>query len=278
MPVPIHFAGRKQAMTADLSSGAQSLGRLYLVPNTLDLGTFGDNAVPDLQEVLPLGALRIAAGLSHWVVENARSARALLKRVNAVVPLAQPLQSLSMTELPRPVKGGGKPVDKTPWRDLLAPALAGHDIGLLSEAGLPAVADPGARLVLEAHSCGVPVWPLSGPSSLILAVAASGLNGQSFAFVGYLPTDSAARAVKLRELEGQSRRLQQTQLLIETPYRNAALLDGLLATLAPQTWLNISCGLTLAGGFSQTKRISQWRDSETRLPADRPSVFSFLAG
>ena len=265
-------------MRADLPSAAGLPGRLFLVPNTLDLGTFTEAAVPDLQEVLPLGALRVAAGLSHWVVENARSARALLKRVNAVVPLAQPLQSLSIAELPRPVKGGGKQVDKTPWRDLLAPALAGHDIGLLSEAGLPAVADPGARLVLEAHTCGVPVLPLSGPSSLILAVAASGLNGQSFAFVGYLPTDSTGRASKLRELEAHSRRWQQTQLLIETPYRNAALLDGLLTTLAPQTWLNISCGLTLDGGFSLTRRISQWRECDIKLPADRPAVFAFLAG
>jgi 16S rRNA (cytidine1402-2'-O)-methyltransferase len=269
---------QEPTVRADLPSATRTPGRLFLVPNTLDLGTFSETAVPDLQDVLPLGALRVAAGLSHWVVENARSARALLKRVNAVVPLAQPLQSLSITELPRPVKGGGKQADKTPWRDLLAPALAGHDIGLLSEAGLPAVADPGARLVLEAHTCGVPVWPLSGPSSLILAVAASGLNGQSFAFVGYLPTDSAGRASKLRELEVHSRRWQQTQLLIETPYRNAALLDGLLTTLAPQTWLNISCGLTLDGGFSLTRRISQWRECDTKLPADRPSVFAFLAG
>ncbi len=252
-------------------------GRLYLVPNTLDHGLPAEVSQSlDLQQVLPLGALQVAAGLGHWVVENARSARALLKRVQAVVPLAQPLQALQMTELPRPPKGGAK-APEPDWKGLLAPALAGHDIGLLSEAGLPAVADPGARLVREAHALGVPVLPLSGPSSLILAVAASGLNGQSFAFVGYLPVDKAERAARLRDLEAHSRRWQQTQLMIETPYRNPALLEALCATLSPDTRLNIACGLTLPGGYSLTRKVSDWRRSPPDLPADLPAVFSFLA-
>ncbi|MEY8877976.1 MAG: SAM-dependent methyltransferase [Leptothrix sp. (in: b-proteobacteria)] len=264
-------------MSAGMSAARSPSGRLFLVPNTLDFGTVADAAqVPDVQDVLPLGALRIAAGLTHWVVENARSARALLKRVDAVVPLAQPLQALQVTELPRPPKGGAKAAGPD-WRALLAPALAGHDIGLMSEAGLPAVADPGARLVLEAHACGVAVMPLSGPSSLILALATSGLNGQSFAFVGYLPTDAAARTQRLRELETHSRRWQQTQLMIETPYRNAALLQALVATLAPDTWLHVSCGLTLADGFNQTRRVAAWRTAPLAIPADRPAVFAFLA-
>lgn len=254
-------------------------GRLWLVPNTLDLGTVraGETA-PDLQDVLPLGAIRVAAGLSHWVVENARSARALLKRVDAVVPLAQPLQALSIVELPRPPKG--KPEGRAPTLDgraLLASALAGHDVGLLSEAGLPAVADPGAEVVRAAHGLGLTVMPLSGPSSLILAVAASGLNGQSFAFVGYLPVEAAARAQRLRELEGLSRRARQTQLLIETPYRNAAMVQALLATLQPDTWLSIACGLTLAGGSVRTLPVAQWRAAPPALPADVPAVFAFLA-
>lgn len=254
-------------------------GRLWLVPNTLDLGTVPDgHPLPDLQAVLPLGAIRVAAGLGHWVAENARSARALLKRVDAVVPLARPLQALSIRELPRPPKGRPDPRAPAPdWAGLLAPALEGHDVGLVSEAGLPAVADPGADLVRAAHAQGIAVMPLSGPSALILAVAASGLNGQSFAFVGYLPTEAAARGQRLRELEAHSRRWQQTQLLIETPYRNAAMAQALLASLHPDTWLSISCGLTLEGGSTRTQRVAQWRAAPPALPADVPAVFAFLA-
>ncbi len=254
-------------------------GRLLLIPNTLDLGTLAEGAPPpDLQEVLPLGAVRAAAGLRHWVAENARSARALLKRVHAVVPLVVPLQEIEIRELPRPPKGGARAAAPAiDWVALLAPALQGHDLGLVSEAGLPAIADPGAALVRAAHAQGIAVLPLSGPSSLMLALGASGLNGQSFAFVGYLPTDSAARTLRLRELEAHSRRQQQTQLLIETPYRNAAVLAALLEVLAPQTWLSVSCGLTLTGGFTRTMSVAQWRQSPLDLPASVPAVFAFLA-
>lgn len=264
-------------------SGTETKGRLWLVPNTLDLGTVRDGQpMPDLQAVLPLGAIRVAAGLTHWVAENAKSARALLKRVDAVVPLAQPLQALSIRELPRPPKGrsdgrAGPGAAAPDWAGLLAPALAGHDLGLVSEAGLPAVADPGAELVRAAHAQGITVMPLSGPSSLILAVAASGLNGQSFAFVGYLPTDATSRVQRLRELEGHSRRWQQTQLLIETPYRNAAMAQALLGALHPDTWLSISVGLTLEGGSTRTRRVSGWRVAPPELPGDVPAVFAFLA-
>lgn len=264
-------------MASDRSTTGR-VGRLYLVPNTLDFGAVADPAVPlDVQDTLPLAALQVAARLRHWVVENARSARALIKRVDAVVPLAQPLQSLNMLELPRPPKGGGRPAPEAQWLALLEPALAGEDIGLLSEAGLPAVADPGARLVQAAHAAGVPVLPLSGPSSLMLALSASGLNGQSFAFVGYLPVDGAGRAQRVRELEALSRRLDQTQLLIETPYRNAAMVETLLATLSPQTWLHISCALTVPGGWSVTRRVAQWRERPPELPNNRPAVFAFQA-
>lgn len=258
-----------------------TLGRLYLVPNTLDHGLPAEVVQTlDLQQVLPLGALQVAAGLGHWVVENARSARALLKRVQAVVPLTRPLQSLQINELPRPPKGGAK-ASEPDWKQWLAPALAGQDMGLLSEAGLPAVADPGARLVRAAHALGVPVMPLSGPSSLILAVAAAGLNGQSFAFVGYLPVDKTERINRLRELESHSRRWQQTQLVIETPYRNVALLEALCMTLSPDTQLNVASGLTLPGGYSVTRKISEWRragvERSVALSVDVPTVFSFLA-
>ena len=256
--------------------GNLPLGTLYLMPNTLDFGTA--DAATDLQEQLPLGVIRIAARLNHWVAENAKSTRAFLKRVHAVVPLAVPLQAQSITELPRPQKGALQAAG-TPLGPLLAPALSGgQDIGLISEAGLPAVADPGAALVQAAHGLGVRVVALPGASSLLLAVAASGFNGQSFAFVGYLPVESAERALRIRDLEALSRRQQQTQLMIETPYRNEALLAALLAHLQPGTRLSVSCGLTLSMGFSRTDTVSAWKAGPTLLPADVPAVFCLLAG
>lgn len=250
-----------------------SVGSLVLVPNTLDLGT---QAVP-LQDVLPLGVIRRAAALSHWVVEDARSARAFLKRVESVVPLAQPLQATRITELPRPRKGSLAPVPAAEWLALLAPARAGHDLGMLSEAGLPAVADPGAALVQAAHAASVPVLALAGASSLLLALAASGLNGQSFAFVGYLPQEAAARSARIKELELLSRRSNQTQLLIETPYRNAAMLQALLSTLAPQTALSVSCGLTLPEGWTRSQTVAEWRQKPPPMPGRIPAVFALLA-
>ncbi|HMY98540.1 MAG TPA: SAM-dependent methyltransferase [Burkholderiaceae bacterium] len=261
-------------------------GGLWLVPNTLDLGTVAPGQpLPDVREVLPARALQVAARLPHWVVENARSARALLKRIGEVEPLARPLQEIGIRELPRARKGGGAAggAPALSAADWLAPALAGQDMGLMSEAGLPAVADPGAQLVELAHAVGVPVRPLSGPSSLMLALAASGLNGQSFAFVGYLPTDAAQRLQRLRELEQQSRRWRQTQLVIETPYRNTALLAALREGLQPGTRLCVACGLTLAQEAVWTADVGQWRGHQrpglpTALPADVPAVFLFLAG
>ena len=247
-------------------------GTLLLVPNTLDLGA----EAGDLHDVLPLGVMRRAASLLHWVAEDARSARALLKRIDAIAPLAQPLQATHIVELPRPRKGSREPVPAAAWSALLQPALDGHDIGLVSEAGLPAVADPGSALVAAAHAAGVPVQPLAGASALLLALAASGLNGQSFAFVGYLPQEAAARTARLRELETLSRRLQQTQLFIETPYRNPALLAALLATLAPGTRLSVSCGLTLPGGWTRSDTVAGWRARPRELPDRVPAVFGVL--
>ncbi len=254
-------------------------GRLYLVPNTLDFGVTvagGVGAACDVQDVLPLGVIRIAARLPCWVAESAKTTRALLKRVDAVVPLSQPLQTIRIVELPRPSKG---PQTSAPANlvVLLAPAQQGQDIGLISEAGLPAVADPGAALVQAAHGLGIEVVALSGPSSLLLALAASGLNGQSFAFVGYLPVEAASRQARIRELESLSRRASQTQLMIETPYRNPALLGALLAALGAGTRLSISCGLTLAGGWSRTDTVAGWRKQPVNLPADVPAVFALLA-
>lgn len=249
-------------------------GELVLVPNTLDFGAPG--TLPDLQDVLPLGVIRRAAALQHWVAENAKTTRAFLKRVDAVVPLAQPLQALSILELPRPQKGAR--VAAVPNLDaLLAPALHGHDIGLISEAGLPAVADPGAALVQAAHIAGLNVVALPGPSSLLLALGASGLNGQSFAFVGYLPVDATERGTRIRELEALSRRAGQTQLMIETPYRNEALMAALLAHLQGGTRVSVSCGLTLSSAFTRTDTVERWKARPAKLPADVPAVFSLLA-
>ena len=250
-----------------------SIGALVLVPNTLDLGA----AEVPLHEVLPLAVMQQAAALAHWVAEDARSARALLKRIGAVTPLALPLQQIDIRELPRPRKGSREPVPATEWHALLAPALAGHDLGLVSEAGLPAVADPGSLLVQAAHAAGVRVLPLAGASSLLLALAASGLEGQSFAFVGYLPQDAGARAQRLRELEALSRKARQTQLFIETQYRNAALMEAMLSALAPATRVAVACGLTLPEGWCRTDTVAGWRARPATLPDRLPAVFSLLA-
>jgi 16S rRNA (cytidine1402-2'-O)-methyltransferase len=160
---------------------------------------------------------------------------------------------------------------------LLEPLAQGQDMGLISEAGLPAVADPGSDLVGHAHRMGAQVVPLSGPNSMVLALAASGLHGQSFAFVGYLPQESAARASRLLDLQARSRREQQTQLLIETPYRNAALMAALVQVLAPSTRLAVACGLTLPRSWCRMQPVEQWRRSMPEFSKGLPAVFAFLA-
>jgi 16S rRNA (cytidine1402-2'-O)-methyltransferase len=251
-------------------------GKLVLMPNALDLG--GDEPLPPLTAVVPRAAIERAAGLQHWVVENAKTARAFLKRVDAVVPLAQALQAIAVTELPRPAKGSGEVLLPAQLAPLLQPAERGQDIGLLSEAGLPAVADPGAALVAAAHQRGIDVLCLAGPSSITLAVASSGLQGQRFAFVGYLPTDAVQRSARIRALEAQSKREQQTQVAIETPYRNAALVTALLDALQPSTQLAVACGLTMPGGWCRMKTVMQWRAAPPRFESKHwPAVFCWMA-
>jgi 16S rRNA (cytidine1402-2'-O)-methyltransferase len=247
-------------------------GRLYLVPNTLD---FGSETATDLRSALPLATIEVAARLTHWIAENAKTTRAFLKRVDAVVPLAAPLQQISIAELPRAPKGPrGSASDVDAW---LEPLRHGHDTGLISEAGLPAVADPGATVVAAAHQAGLSVEPLAGPSALLLALAASGLEGQRFAFVGYVPQEAAQRATRLRQLELRSSRERETQILIETPYRNSALLAALTSTLQPSTRLSVSVGLTWPAGFTRCDSVDRWRSAPLELPADQPAVFCFLA-
>ncbi len=243
-------------------------GTLVLVPSTLD---FGAPQLGDLQRHLPLAVIQRAAALTHWAVENAKTARVLLKRVAAITPLAAPLQALSIVELPR----------AAPKADdlalLLRPAQEGHDIGLLSEAGLAAVADPGAALVAHAHTLGLRVDPLPGASSLMLALAASGLNGQQFAFVGYLPVPDAARAARIRELDAWSKRTGQTQIVIETPYRNATLFAALLKHLAPSTHLSVACAIGWPEGWCRTCTVAQWRRAAPTIGDRLPAVYLFQA-
>ncbi|MCA3238604.1 MAG: SAM-dependent methyltransferase [Curvibacter sp.] len=245
-------------------------GKLYLVPAPLD---FGCDTQTALDRVLPAGTLAEAARLSQWICENARSARAYLKRVGELHPLASPLQGLCFQELPREVhKKGDHGPSSFDARPLLAPALAGGDMGLLSEAGMPAVADPGASVVRAAHELGIEVVPLVGPVSLLLALAASGLSGQSFAFVGYIPQDADARTRRIKELESLALRTGQTQIFIETPYRNAALLDALVRTLQHNTRLAVASGLTLEDAIIRSQTVRQWRQ---RIQApELPAVYA----
>jgi 16S rRNA (cytidine1402-2'-O)-methyltransferase len=213
-------------------------------------------------------ATRDAAGrLTHFVAENAKTARAELKRIGHPVALRE----LAIEQLPDQPTAAD--IDR-----LLAPLRAGIDIGLMSEAGCPAVADPGALLVRRAHELGLAVRPLVGPSSLLLALMASGLDGQRFAFHGYLPAREPERGQRILELEKESARRNQTQIFIETPYRNIALFNALLATCRPQTRLCLATDLSLGSEQIRMQLIADWK--ATPLPAldKRPTVFLLLAG
>ena len=249
-------------------------GRLYLVPTPLDFGC--PTHVP-LQEVLPLGTIAVAARLTHWVCENAKSARAFLKRVGEIQPLALPLQQQDVQELPREVHKKGDHAAGFDAKPLLKAAMDGADVGLLSEAGMPAVADPGSSVVRAAHELGIEVVPLVGPVSLLLTLAASGLNGQNFAFVGYLPQDAAQRTQRLRELEALALRTGQTQMFIETPYRNAALWQALLHALKPATRIAIASGLTLPTARCRSASAAQWKQQPAPVVNDVPAVFAIGA-
>jgi 16S rRNA (cytidine1402-2'-O)-methyltransferase len=213
---------------------------------------------------LPAATLEAARGCSHFLAENARTARAFLKEVSH----PRPLQSLQIVEIgPAPEAAG---VD-----DWLQPLAAGHDLAVVAEAGCPGVADPGALIAARAHERGFAVRPLVGPSAILLALMAGGGNGQRFRFVGYLPQDSAGRALRLRELEAAAR-MGETQLFIETPYRNDRLFDALLATCAPATRRSVAVALTAPDEFIATRSIAQWRSAARPMLTKRPAVFSLL--
>jgi len=233
-------------------------GTLFLIP--VPLG-------PTLPvESLPANVLATIRPLSHFVVEQAKTARAFLKAAGTDLPL-QTLQLEELNEHTRPEA----------LERLLAPLMAGTDIGLLSEAGCPAVADPGANLVALAQMRNIRVVPLIGPSSLLLALMASGLNGQRFAFQGYLPAKEIERSKALRELESESRKRQQTQIFIETPYRNRQMFDAILQFCQPGTRLSVATDLTLPSESVLTRTILQWKKQTPPEIERRPTVFLLLA-
>ena len=248
-------------------------GRLFLVPTPLDHGCAEQTP---LDEVLPLGTIKKAAAIACWISENAKSTRAFLKRVDALVPLAQPIQTQQINELPRDVHKKGDHQTSATWdaRPLLAAALAGQDVGLVSEAGMPAVADPGSSVVRAAHQLGIEVLPLTGPVSLLLALAASGLNGQNFAFIGYLPQDASARTTQIQQISRAVQQSGQTRIVIETPYRNQVLLEALLSGLDGQLRLCVASGLTLpdADG-ARSASVAEWRQARWPVTPKAPAVF-----
>ena len=230
-------------------------GTLYLVPTPL-----GECAP---ESVLPATAIACARGLDYFIAENPKTARAFLKAVGH----PGPLQTVDIRSIEQSLSN--EDVDA-----LLAPLLSGRDAGVVSEAGNPGVADPGAQIVRRAHELGLRVVPLVGPSSILLALAASGLEGQRFAFHGYLPVEAAQLARRLKELEEQSRRRAETQIFIETPYRNDRLLRSIIETCRPATRLCVASDLTLATETIRTRRVHEWSDT---LIGKRPSVFLILA-
>ena len=241
-------------------------GTLFLVPNSLGAGA--------LDQVLTADVRAITADLDYFIAENAKTARAFLNQVAVTHPLRVRLQDIEIRELN--VKTPASTVT-----DLLTPLIDGRNAGLVSEAGVPAVADPGADLVRLAHERGIRVRPLVGPSSILLALMSSGMSGQNFAFNGYLPTDATERANRIRQLEQRSKQEQQTQIFIETPYRNEALLQALSTHCQAGTQICIATHLTLEDEFIQRMSAQSWKRelAENRMPDFRkkPTVFLMLA-
>ncbi len=228
---------------------------LYLIPVTL-------GATP-LEQVLPAYNRSVILGIRHFIVEEVRSARRFLKQVDRNVDI-DALEFYPM----------GKHADAARFARYLDPLRQGHPMGVISEAGCPAVADPGADVVAIAQREGLRVVPLVGPSSILLAVMASGFNGQSFAFHGYLPIDPAARARRLKQLEALTVSENQTQLFIETPFRNAKMVADILRTCRPQTRLCIAAGLTTPEEYVRTLTVKQWQGTKIPELSKVPAIFA----
>ncbi|PTR14661.1 16S rRNA (cytidine1402-2'-O)-methyltransferase [Nitrosospira sp. Nsp2] len=228
-------------------------GILYLIPAPLGLG--------DIAWAIPPAVRQCVAGLGHFIVEHPKTARQFLKQIGCVLPI----QTIKMEVLDEHTRA-------TEYEKLLAPVLTGNDTGLLSEAGCPTIADPGAGLVRLAHQKNIRIRPLVGPSSILLALMASGLNGQRFVFHGYLPVEPDRRAKKLVQLEKDSIARDQTQIFIETPYRNQKLLESILHACRGDTILCVASNLTLAGEYISTRTINDWKQALPDLH-NQPAVF-----
>lgn len=235
-----------------------SLGTLYLIPVTL-----GDDVI---EKALPPAVVEVAQKLDTFVVENEKTARRFLGAIKTL----KPVRELTMQTLNEHTTDKELPA-------LLAPLLQGRDVGLMSEAGCPGIADPGAKLAALAHRRGIRIAPLVGPSSILLALMASGLDGQRFSFLGYIPSEKAARVQKLKELEQASRKDRETQIFIETPYRNQHLLEDMLATCHPATRLCIASNVTLDSETIISKSIAEWRSAPLPDLHKKPTVFLLLA-
>lgn len=231
-------------------------GTLWLIPNTLDDG--------DPARSLPEEVIRQVKSLRYFIVENEKNARRFLVRAG----LKEVLDEIEFGLLNEHTRSGE-------LEPLIMPVLKGVDAGLLSESGCPGVADPGADLVRQAHSSGIRVRPMVGPSSIIMSVMAGGLNGQRFAFHGYLPAKPQERIRKIREIESRSRINQETQVFIEAPYRNRQMLNDLINNLSPDTLLSVSVDLTTENELIKTARVWEWSGFETDLNK-RLAVFSIL--
>ncbi|WP_437822669.1 SAM-dependent methyltransferase [Tenacibaculum mesophilum] len=228
-------------------------GKLYLIPTTL-----GDT---EPLEVMPLSVKKVVEQLDYFIVENEKSARRFIKRITPTK--SQPSLELMLLD---------KYSDDLETKNYLDVCEKGISVGLLSEAGVPAVADPGASIVKLAHQKGIQVVPLVGPSSILLAIMASGMNGQSFAFNGYLPIDRSDRKKAIKDLEKLSKEKNQSQLFIETPYRNEKMLDDLRATLSPDTRVCVACDITLPTEYIKTLTVKEWKQVKTDLHK-RPAIF-----
>ena len=233
------------------------LGTLYLIPVTL-----GDD---NIAQVLPANVIAAAQKLETFVVESEKSARHFLSTIKT----AKPVRELTLNLL-------NEHTDDKSIPDLLKPLLAGQDVGLMSDAGCPAIADPGAKLVALAHQKGIRVVPLVGPSSILLSLMASGLNGQSFAFLGYLPVDKAQRIARLKEIEKRAQTHNETQIFIETPYRNQHMLEAILSNCNANTRFCIASQVSLPDEFIVTKTISGWKQSALPDLNKKPTVFLLL--
>ncbi|MGC2167083.1 MAG: SAM-dependent methyltransferase [Gallionella sp.] len=237
---------------------ANSYGTLYLIPCTL-----GNTAA---EIVLPQHVIEVSRRLSHFVVEQPKSARQFL----AALKPNKPIQSLNFSSL-------NEHTNPDELADLLAPLLTGEDVGVISEAGCPGIADPGADLVRLAHRRNIRVIPLVGPSAILLALMASGLNGQCFAFHGYLPIADDERGMAIKSLEAQSAIHHQTQIFIETPYRNDKLFAALLTHCHAQTMMCVATELTTENEQIWTKTMKAWKSLPAPLLNKRPSIFMLLA-